>query len=90
MRYLGELARMGADVEVRGQVAVFRGPSRLRGTDVRALDLRAGAAMVLAGLAAEGETRVQDAHHIDRGYAEFAANLRALGADCEVEAVEPG
>jgi UDP-N-acetylglucosamine 1-carboxyvinyltransferase len=78
---VAELARMGADVAIEGHHAVVRGPTPLRGTTVRATDLRAGAALVLAGLVAEGETVVTDAHHIDRGYADLAGKLRALGAD---------
>lgn len=86
--YALELARMGADVDVQGQTAFIKGPSRLQGARVRALDLRAGAAVVLAGLAAEGETIVEDGQHIARGYTDFAAQLRSLGADCVSEAVE--
>lgn len=85
LRYVAELEKMGAIVEVHGQTAVIHGPAALRGADVRALDLRAGAAVVLAGLAAEGETLVRDAQHIARGYAEFAATLGSLGADCTSE-----
>jgi UDP-N-acetylglucosamine 1-carboxyvinyltransferase len=88
LRYVQELARMGARVRIDGQTAYFVGPSRLRGTDVRAHDLRAGAAMVLAGLVAEGETLVHAAHLIERGYADFAANLCALGGACVAETVE--
>jgi UDP-N-acetylglucosamine 1-carboxyvinyltransferase len=85
MRYVYELAKLGADVEVNGQTAIFRGPAHLKGTEVRGLDLRGGAAAVLAGLVADGETTVRDAHLIERGYTHFAASLRALGADCSVE-----
>jgi UDP-N-acetylglucosamine 1-carboxyvinyltransferase len=88
--YADELARMGADVEVAGQTAYIRGPSRLQGARVKALDLRAGAAVVLAGLAADGETIVEDGQHIARGYTDFAAQLRSLGASCVSESVEPG
>lgn len=87
LRYVEELARMGADVHVEGQTAVFRGPSPLVGTDVRAQDLRAGAALVLAGLTAQGETVVRAAHLIERGYADFAPNLQALGASCTTATV---
>jgi UDP-N-acetylglucosamine 1-carboxyvinyltransferase len=73
---------MGAQVRVSGQTAFFTGPARLVGTEVKALDLRSGAAMVLAGLAAEGETLVHAAHLIERGYADFAANMRDLGGAC--------
>jgi UDP-N-acetylglucosamine 1-carboxyvinyltransferase len=87
LRYVDELARMGAQVRVEGQTAYFAGPSRLVGTDVRAQDLRAGAALVLAGLVARGETVVHNAGLIERGYAEFAPNLCALGASCVAETV---
>jgi UDP-N-acetylglucosamine 1-carboxyvinyltransferase len=87
LRYLGELARMGADVEVRGQTGLIRGPTPLFGAEVRALDLRAGAAVVLAGLAARGETLVRDAHHIERGYSDFAATLSRLGGSVVAETV---
>lgn len=85
LRYVHELARMGADARVEGQVAYIRGPSRLHGATVTAHDLRAGAAVVMAGLAAEGETTVLRGEYVERGYTDFAANLRALGADCQVE-----
>ncbi len=81
-----ELARMGADITIEGHHAIVRGPTPLRGTDVRATDLRAGAALVVAGLIAEGETAVHDARHIDRGYADLAGKLRGLGADVRREA----
>lgn len=76
-----ELQRMGADLEVSGHHVVVRGSSPLRGAQVRATDLRAGAALVLAGLVAQGETVVTDPWHVDRGYADLAADLRQLGAD---------
>jgi UDP-N-acetylglucosamine 1-carboxyvinyltransferase len=78
-----ELARMGADIERIDHHAVVRGPARLHGAQVRAPDLRAGAALVLAGLVARGETVVTDPQHVDRGYADFAGRLRTLGADVE-------
>lgn len=78
---IDHLVRMGADVSVEGHHAIVRGPRRLRGASVDATDLRAGAALVLAGLAAQGRTLVTGAHHIDRGYADFAGRLSALGAD---------
>jgi UDP-N-acetylglucosamine 1-carboxyvinyltransferase len=80
-RYVDELRRMGADIRTQGHHAVVRGVRRLSGAPVRAPDLRAGAALVLAGLVAEGETVVSDVHHIDRGYEDLAATLRDLGAD---------
>ena len=83
--FVPELARMGADVRHEGRHAVVRGVPRLSGAPVRALDVRAGAALVLAGLAAEGETVVFDPHHVDRGYPDLAATLRALGANVPVQ-----
>ena len=80
-RYVDELRRMGADIRTEGHHAVVRGVRRLSGAPVRAPDLRAGAALVLAGMMAEGETVVSDAQHIDRGYEDLAATLSSLGAD---------
>jgi UDP-N-acetylglucosamine 1-carboxyvinyltransferase len=80
-RYLDELRRMGADIRNEGHHAVVRGVPRLSGAPVRAPDLRAGAALVLAGLVAEGETVVTEAVHVDRGYEDFAGKLSSLGAD---------
>ncbi|MGH8994072.1 MAG: UDP-N-acetylglucosamine 1-carboxyvinyltransferase, partial [Acidimicrobiia bacterium] len=79
--FVAELARMGADVRTEGRHAVVRGVERLSGAPVRALDVRAGAALVLAGLAADGETEIHDVHHVDRGYRDLPATLDALGAD---------
>jgi UDP-N-acetylglucosamine 1-carboxyvinyltransferase len=78
-----ELARMGADVRVAGRAAVVRGPAPLEGAPVTASDLRASAALVLAGLVARGETRVRRIYHLDRGYAAMDQRLRALGASVE-------
>ncbi len=80
-RYVDELKRMGADVRTEGHHAVVRGVPRLSGAPVRAPDIRAGAALVLAGLVAEGETEVSDAFHVDRGYEDLAGALRSLGAE---------
>ena len=80
-RYVDELLRMGADIRTEGHHAVIRGVERLSGAPVRASDIRAGAALVVAGLAAEGVTVVSDPHHIDRGYEDFCGKLSALGAD---------
>ena len=80
-KYAGELKRMGADISVFGKTAVIRGVSALRSASVTASDLRGGAALVLAGLAAEGRTEVVDLSHIDRGYGEIERKLRLLGAD---------
>ena len=80
-RYCAELNRMGAAIQVDTKMAVVEGVEKLHGSVVKACDLRAGAAMVIAGLAAEGETVVEDAHFIERGYECFIDKLRALGAD---------
>ena len=82
-KYVDELARMGADIKVEGNVAVINGVSRLTGADVSAPDLRAGAALVLAGLGAEGYTVVDETKYILRGYERFDEKLRSLGADIE-------
>ena len=78
--FIDELSRLGADVRTDGHHAVVRGRERLSGAPVRATDIRAGAGLVLAGLVADGVTTVADVHHIDRGYARFVDQLRALGA----------
>lgn len=83
-----ELNRMGAQISTEGRSAVIDGPCKLTGCDVRATDLRAGAAMILAGLVAEGTTRIGDLHHIDRGYENIVAKLKNLGADIEREDVD--
>ncbi|MGH8915590.1 MAG: UDP-N-acetylglucosamine 1-carboxyvinyltransferase [Acidimicrobiia bacterium] len=82
-RYVGELARMGADITTEAQHAIIRGVERLSGCPVLAPDIRAGAALVLAGLRADGVTEVVDSEHIDRGYEDFAGHLEALGAKIE-------
>jgi UDP-N-acetylglucosamine 1-carboxyvinyltransferase len=82
-RYVEELQRLGADVRTSGHHAVVRGVKRLSGAPVRAHDIRAGAAMVVAGLAAEGETEITGVHHIDRGYDDLVGRLAAVGADIE-------
>jgi UDP-N-acetylglucosamine 1-carboxyvinyltransferase len=84
-RYIDELVRMGADIRIEGHHAVVRGRDRLSGAPVRAPDIRAGAALVIAGLRADGETQVADAHHLARGYEHFAEKLRAIGADVEAK-----
>jgi UDP-N-acetylglucosamine 1-carboxyvinyltransferase len=82
--YVAELVRLGADIRTEGHHAVVRGVERLSGAPVKATDVRAGAALVLAGLVAEGETIVHGCHHIERGYEHFPDKLRSLGADVEV------
>jgi UDP-N-acetylglucosamine 1-carboxyvinyltransferase len=81
--FVDELNRMGADIRNEGRHAVVRGVPRLSGAPVRALDVRAGAALVLAGLGAEGETAVLDPFHVDRGYPDLPGQLRRLGANVE-------
>jgi UDP-N-acetylglucosamine 1-carboxyvinyltransferase len=81
--YVDELVRMGADIRTEGHHAVVRGVRRLSGAPVRAPDIRAGAALVVAGLGADGETVVSDAHHIARGYEDLPGKLCALGAAVE-------
>jgi len=80
-RYTNELMRMGAKIHVEGKLAVIDGVPGLSGARVKATDLRAGAAMIIAGLAAEGVTDIGDIYHIDRGYENFEAKFVALGAD---------
>ena len=79
--HVDELKRMGANIKIDGRSAVIEGVSALTGCQVKATDLRAGAAMVLAGLVAEGETEIGCIHHIDRGYENLVDKFRALGAD---------
>ncbi len=79
-RYAAEFKRMGADITVRDRTAFIRGVERLHGAEVTANDLRGGAALVLAGLSAEGQTTVSNLFHVDRGYADFEGKLRRLGA----------
>lgn len=81
--HVDELRRMGANIRVEGRTALVTGVPRLSGAPVQASDLRAGAALVLAGLAAAGETEVHGRGHIERGYADLPAQLRSLGADIE-------
>lgn len=82
-RYVDELRRMGADISVDGKVAVIEGTGKLMGAPVKACDLRAGAALIIAGLAASGITEIEDIFHIERGYDCMEGKLRALGADIE-------
>ncbi|CAN5659536.1 UDP-N-acetylglucosamine 1-carboxyvinyltransferase [soil metagenome] len=84
--YVDELRRMGADIRTEGHHAVIRGVPRLSAAPVRALDIRAGAAMAIAALTAEGVTEISELHHLDRGYEGFVEKLRALGV--EVRRVE--
>ncbi|HEY8532169.1 MAG TPA: UDP-N-acetylglucosamine 1-carboxyvinyltransferase, partial [Limnochorda sp.] len=87
--HVDELVRMGASIQMEGRTAIIRGVPSLTGTTVRADDLRAGAGLVLAGLAAEGTTVVEGIEHIRRGYENLAERLREAGADiAEVELEE--
>ena len=81
--HVPELNRMGADIDVRGRAAVVRGVEKLHGAPVMATDLRASMSLVLAGLAAEGETQVHRVYHLDRGYERLEEKLQAVGADIE-------
>lgn len=80
-KYIDELLHMGAQITVEGEVAIVEGVDHLKGAPVRALDLRAGAAVVIAGLAAEGTTQVEDIQYIERGYENIVEKLVSLGAD---------
>ena len=83
MGHAAELNRMGADIRVKGNHAIIRGVPRLSGAPVMSTDLRASAALILAGLAAEGTTIVQGLHHLDRGYENIEGKLRQLGANIQ-------
>ncbi len=81
--HVGELKRMGANIKIEGRSAIVEGREKLTGALVKATDLRAGAALILAGLCAEGKTEISDIEHIDRGYVRIDEKLRALGAKIE-------
>jgi UDP-N-acetylglucosamine 1-carboxyvinyltransferase len=81
--HVPELARMGADIQVKGRSAVVKGVGRLIGAPVMATDLRASMSLIIAGLAAEGETQVNRVYHLDRGYERLEEKLQAVGADIE-------
>jgi UDP-N-acetylglucosamine 1-carboxyvinyltransferase len=83
--FVDELNRMGADIRTEGHHAVIRGAERLSAAPVRALDIRAGAAMIIAALAADGTTEIFDLYHVDRGYQDFDGRLAALGAEVRRE-----
>ena len=83
LSFVEELARMGADIRHEGRHAVVRGRARLSGAPVRAMDVRAGAALALAGMRADGETTIDDWFHVDRGYPDLVGALTSLGADIE-------
>jgi UDP-N-acetylglucosamine 1-carboxyvinyltransferase len=81
--HVPELARMGANIEVHGRTAVVRGVERMTGAPVMATDLRASMSLIIAGLAAEGQTEVNRVYHLDRGYERLEEKLQAVGADIE-------
>lgn len=81
--HVEEFRRMNADIKIEGRSVIITGPCQLQGAEVSATDLRAAAALILGGLAADGYTRVTDLYHLDRGYLDFHLKLRALGADIE-------
>ena len=81
--HVPELARMGADIRVDGHTAIVRGVDGLKGAPVMATDLRASMSLIIAGLAAEGETQVSRIYHLDRGYERLEEKLQAVGADIE-------
>ena len=81
--FAGELTRMGAVIRIEGHHALIQGIERLSGAPVSSTDLRGGAALVLAGLVADGETIVSGTEHIDRGYEGYTEKLASLGADIE-------
>ena len=79
--HVSELKRMGANIKIEGRSAIIEGKDNLLGAPVKATDLRAGAALILAGLVAKGTTEIMDAHHVDRGYVNIEEKLRSLGAN---------
>jgi UDP-N-acetylglucosamine 1-carboxyvinyltransferase len=83
-RYVGEFRRLGAQIQVDGKVAIIEGVEHLSGASINACDLRAGAAMVIAGLAAQGVTEVGHVYHIERGYEDIVRKLSGVGADIRV------
>ncbi len=89
-KHIDELRRMNATAKVEGNTAIIQGPAKLLGSSVTATDLRAGAALVLAGLIAEGETIIHEIHHIERGYSSLIEKLNALGANIRRETITVG
>jgi UDP-N-acetylglucosamine 1-carboxyvinyltransferase len=80
-RYVDQLTRMGAQIQIEGKAAIVQGSAALKGAPVKADDLRAGAAMIIAGLCAKGTTEIEDIIHIDRGYEDVVRKLSAVGAN---------
>ena len=83
--FAGELSRFGADIGIYGNMALVEGYNKLSGANCRCTDLRGGAALVIAALGADGESRIENICHIKRGYQDFAENLKDLGADISEE-----
>jgi len=81
--HVEEFRRMNADIKIEGRSVILNGPSNLQGAEVTSTDLRAAAALILTGLVSEGNTRVTELKHLDRGYVNFHGKLAALGADIE-------
>lgn len=81
LMHVAELVRMGANIKIEGKTAILEGVNSLTGCEVKATDLRAGAALVIAGLVAKGETVINDIYHIDRGYSDIESKFRGLGAE---------
>lgn len=88
-KHIDELRRMNAVARVEGNTAILTGPTTLHGSTVTASDLRAGAALVIAGLLAEGETEIHDIYHVERGYSDIIEKLNALGAEIRKETITP-
>lgn len=88
-QYVGQLLRMGANIQVDGKIAVIEGVDHLTGVKVKATDLRAGAAMIIAGLVAQGQTVVEKTQYVDRGYENIVEKLSALGADIRRVPADP-
>ena len=89
-RYVDQLTLMGADIQVDGKMAVITGVKSLHSAPVKAVDLRAGAAMIIAGLAADGITEIEEIDHIDRGYEDVVEKLTKIGADIKRVTVTDG
>lgn len=81
--HVQELSRMGADIKTEGRTAIIRGVKKLTGAKVKASDLRAGAALVIAALTAQGDSILVESEHVDRGYENIASKLNAMGAQIE-------
>ena len=89
-RYCDELNKMGANIQVESRVAVFEGVEKLQPAPVKATDLRAGAALVIAALCAEGQSEITEIQHVERGYVDIVKKIRALGGDIRKVVVPEG